>query len=69
MSSLVPKHGQKCKDEVRLIQLHTLAVDANEYVRHVLLVDGRRNFQRPERILLEIEQVVQIVGDLLLLLV
>jgi hypothetical protein len=69
VTALVPEDRQQRQDEVGLVELHPLAVDPHEDVGHLLLVDRRRDLQGGERVFLEVEQSVEVVGDLLLLFV
>ena len=63
MAPVVPEDREQRQEEVGLLQLDSFAVDPNEDLRDVLLIDRGRDLQRGKRVLLQIEEAVEVVGD------
>ena len=58
----VPEDREQRQNEVGLVELDPFAVYPNEDVSDMLLVHRWRNLQRRKRVLLEIEEPIQVVG-------
>ncbi|MGA7948609.1 MAG: hypothetical protein WCA45_00395 [Thiobacillaceae bacterium] len=69
VAAFVPEYRQKGEDKVGLVELDPFAVDTDEDVGHLLLVNRWGDLQSGEGVFLQVEQAIEVVAYALFLFV
>ena len=61
--ALIPEDRHQGENEVGLIEADAFAVNSNEDVGDLFLVNGGRDFERGKWVFLEVEEAIQVVAN------